>query len=297
MDPTQNDSFGSFSSGQGGYIGQPGAYSAAPIAVSDGRKKSKKWVWILVLVIFVAVAGGIFALWQSGTFDNKDYIGLVNKYLNLLVSNNDSEGIFDDELSVEYLTNNSNEKTQNIYTLPRMLDYDDNNNKSYYNSLVSILDEINSIKKTRGDRETIASIANYSKELLSRYYISTILTDTDASYDYFIKHKTLDGFLSAYGYPFDELNEGLINDYSNTIKELVEIKGKMYSAILNANCLDVTGINYECVGQLDSKEIDDYRLNNSNLNMMVNEISSTTLYLIMVDANQMRSIINGENNE
>lgn len=56
MDPTQNDSFGSFSSGQGGYIGQPGAYSAEPVVLgNDGRKKSKKWVWILVVLLVVGL--------------------------------------------------------------------------------------------------------------------------------------------------------------------------------------------------------------------------------------------------
>ena len=54
MDPTQNDSFGSFSSGQGGYIGQPGAYSAEPVVLgNDGRKKSKKWVWIILIGLLV----------------------------------------------------------------------------------------------------------------------------------------------------------------------------------------------------------------------------------------------------
>ena len=54
MEPTQNDSFGSFSSGQGGYIGQPGAYSAEPVVLgNDGRKKSKKWVWIILIGLLV----------------------------------------------------------------------------------------------------------------------------------------------------------------------------------------------------------------------------------------------------
>lgn len=52
MDQTQNDSFGSFSNSQGGYTGQPGMYSTAPIMLDNSEeKKSKKWVIIGVLMV------------------------------------------------------------------------------------------------------------------------------------------------------------------------------------------------------------------------------------------------------
>ncbi len=56
MDQTQNDSFGSFSNSQGGYTGQPGVYSPAPIMLNNSEeKKSKKWVWILVVLLVVGL--------------------------------------------------------------------------------------------------------------------------------------------------------------------------------------------------------------------------------------------------
>lgn len=77
MDPSQNDSFGSFSNGQGGYVGQPGVYSAGPVVLDNGgRKKSKKWaVVLIVFLVFVAVAGGVFVVWRLGQKGGNPGIG------------------------------------------------------------------------------------------------------------------------------------------------------------------------------------------------------------------------------
>ena len=75
MNPSQNDSCGSFSNGQGGFGGYSTGgqiFSPAPGAVSSGGdivvggRKSRKWLVVLIVVLlFAAVAGGVFAVWKS----------------------------------------------------------------------------------------------------------------------------------------------------------------------------------------------------------------------------------------
>lgn len=109
MDPTQNDAFGSFSSGQGGGAGQTGGYVGAPNNVetngqqiispmptsiggpivlnNDGEgKKSRKWVIIAValLVLGMVVAGVLVAL-NLRKYSNNEQLSSILK--------SDSDGV------------------------------------------------------------------------------------------------------------------------------------------------------------------------------------------------------------
>lgn len=124
MDPSQNDSFGSFSNGQGGsmqaggYVGgsnntgMNGQQIISPMPVStggpvtlnngDSGRKSRKWVVVLIVVLFLAVvAAGVFAVWKSMP-NNKDAnddnanISLAEIYYN--GSDDEWRTFYDDEI-------------------------------------------------------------------------------------------------------------------------------------------------------------------------------------------------------
>lgn len=131
MNPLQNDSFGSFSNGQGGDLGQPGVgangqgFSAVPmnngvvtsgpvvsgpvtnssitsgpvVLDSNGGRKSRKWVVILIiLLLFVVVAGGVFAVWKSGAGNDNILDNSFNRFANYVLFGEDSAK----ELAGEY---------------------------------------------------------------------------------------------------------------------------------------------------------------------------------------------------
>lgn len=100
MNPSQNDSFGSFSNGQGGFGGYSTGgqiFSPAPGAVSSGGdivvggRKSRKWLVVLIVVLlFAAVAGGVFAVWKSGIISGGG--NTTNRFVNYLLYDIDSSG-------------------------------------------------------------------------------------------------------------------------------------------------------------------------------------------------------------
>ena len=286
MNPSQNDSFGSFSNGQGGYVGQPGVYSAESAVLNNGGgRRSKKWVWILVAVVFVVV-GGIILLWQGGSFKSVNNAELVNEFINLLASNSDSKKEFDGELNTNYLTNNSESNSQNIYTLPRFFSYDDNKNIAYYRALTNILETIISANSSRSGQEEIVSLSKNAKKSLSEYFVATFLAETDASYYYFVKHGNIDGFLSEYNYPFDSSSGttvGLINN-------LYYLKKEMYKEVSETDCASSGEIDYECLDAVDNKKIKTLQSDTATLSIEVQKVVSELLRTIVSDANQLLKI-------
>lgn len=112
MDPTQNDSFDSFSNGQGGGVqagGVSGVTTGGPIVLNNGGGKSNKWVWVIVIVLaIVAVGGGVFAVWKSGVFggggnsiDQKAVKDAFGKYRNLLINGTEDVGEKEQENEVK----------------------------------------------------------------------------------------------------------------------------------------------------------------------------------------------------
>ena len=263
-------------------------FSGAPIIISDptplnNGKKSKKWVWILVAFVLVAVAGGIIALWQSGTFKSVNNAELVNKYVNLLASNNDSEEGYDGELIANHLINNSDNNSQNIYTLPRLFSYDDDKNLTYYHALTDTLGTIVSVNSSRSGQEEVVSLSKSTKKSLSEYFVATFLAETDASYYYFVKYGNIDGFLSEYDYPFDysgETTVGLINN-------LYYLKKEMYKEISETGCTSSGEIDYECLDAVDNKKIKTLQSDTATLSIEVKKTAPELLRTIVSDANQL----------
>ncbi len=323
MNPSQNDSFGSFSNGQGGDLGRPGVgtdgqgFSAVPmnngvvtsgpvvsgpvtnssiasgpvVLDSNGGRKSRKWVVILIiLLLFVVVAGGVFAVWKSGVLGNDDS-SLVYEYVNLLISGKDSKEKVDSEIGADILADEG-EDIQNIYTSLRMFSYDSEENISYYNSLKNVLAKIEKAKNSSDGWKEIVSLANNSKELLSRYFVAAFLANTNASYNYYVKHKNFSGFLSDYDYPFAEPGETLVQEFDASIDDMVEIKKKMYEGIAAANCMENNIINYECLEMQGSEEILSLLLADAESSAEVYDVSVESFEIIIDKANNMVRLSN-----
>ena len=112
MDPSQNDSFGSFSNGQGGG-GQPG-FSSMPmgglpgaggtIALGNGGKKSRRWVWGVVaglVVVVIAILCIVLVMQKPNNgvkIDKEVAASAFEKYKNLLITGTEDSGEFGSEV-------------------------------------------------------------------------------------------------------------------------------------------------------------------------------------------------------
>ena len=330
MDQTQNDSFGSLSNDQGGNMqtgggisggGIPGSISSGgvpggqnytmpmgsgvtsgPVVLNNGGgRRSKKWAVVLVVfLVFVAVAGGVFAVWKSGVYEsgaNND--DLVYEYINLLMLGKDSREKYDGEINVAFLTNDENEDegVQNIYTFLKIFAYNSEDSISYYKRLKEVLDRIKETKDSRDSWGMVVFLVNNSKELLSRYFVSAILSETNAGYSYFVRNKSFDGFLSEYDNPFVKSDEVFLQDTDVLIDGLFDVKEKIYKNVSETNCMKSDGIDYECLESLSSEEIRLVQMENLEMSTIVRDTVNDLLDLIIANAGSMVELIGGGYNE
>ena len=112
MDPSQNDSFGSFSNGQGGG-GQPGfppvptggfPGTGGAMALNNGGNKSRKWIWGVSGGLVVVVVGLLCVILINrkpsgggGTANGEVAKEAFSKYKNLLITGTEDSGEFDTE--------------------------------------------------------------------------------------------------------------------------------------------------------------------------------------------------------
>ena len=107
MDPSYNNSFGSFGSGgtgngvifSGGVSG--GDSGGGDVVLASGsEKKSKKWAVVLLLFLVVALVGGgvAFLLLGSGKTSSKDFRKDFNRFANYVISGQESDA----DLTVDY---------------------------------------------------------------------------------------------------------------------------------------------------------------------------------------------------
>lgn len=292
MSPSYNDAFGSFSTGgtdAGGVSGAP--VGVAPV-INSGQKPKKNLKFILVVIgIFALVAVGVFALWKGGLFGGGNVKTSIKNYISLLVYGKESGDEISGDVSLSELMNS--EDVKNIYSSLRLSDPIGEENVEYYSKLKKILEKIQQQAKANSDEKYLASL---TLELLPRYFVSTILADTNASYNYFVENGNLDNFLAGYDYPFKESERAFLQDDDGLINALVSGKKELYGAIKQANCLASDGVDYECLDMLDDEKIKVLQLNNLELENAVRDVARDLLDRIIINANSMNSLIKeGEN--
>lgn len=320
MDSSNNDSFGSFgvsggTDGSGSIVSSGGGSGAgAPMGISSGSggissgggpvvigggasKKGKKWIWAVILgVVFVAVAVGVAVVLMANrdAKEDKNVTSYVNEYLSLLLTGEKSETFNNEKLS---FANISNGEQKNIYVIPRLYSILEEENTSYYNGLQSLLGEIKEGIKIGGYSEDkkngLEFFVSDSEIMLSYYFVASVLAYTNSDYEYYFRNKTLDGFLSFYGYPFAETDNEMLSDFGYIIDELYQVKKKFYESVAKTGCMLSDGIDYACLGELDSDQINEIQERISWLVYVEGEQADQMLRLIIADAESIREMVDG----
>ncbi|MBR5939501.1 hypothetical protein IKZ77_03055, partial [Candidatus Saccharibacteria bacterium] len=148
------------------------------------------------------------------------------------------------------------------------------------------------------DKEELKRLIDESSALISFYFISTILVDTNESYNYYLEHKNFDNFLSNYGYPVGEFEDaGILNNFKVAIERLYSRKEFYYNTILQADCIrnnnEGAYIDYDCLN--GNMEINNAQGAILDAQIVVDDYSSKMPSLILAYANNMRSIVDGDN--
>jgi hypothetical protein len=245
MNPSQNDSFGSFSSGQGGYIGQPGAYSVEPIMINNGgAKRSKRWVWImvplLVLLVVVVAVSLVIKNNNNGGISKADFVSKWQPYYKLIVLGLDAK----EEQDADSITNMDEWALSSVY---KNENESDENYISYFKELDKSLSNLDSIDKVVGVNTfdtsyfdtakvffSFANIENDKHELSIKYY-------KDGS----------EGILNSVKWMADpESNTGafgsLLYQYYYSLIDLYKIYKK-------SGCLSENGVDYRCAEDIDDE--------------------------------------------
>jgi len=268
MNPSQNDSFGSFSSGQGGYIGQPGAYSAGPIMINNGGiKKSKKWAIIIILLLVILVAIGVVFLINNNKNNGVSKTELVSKwqpYYRLIVLGPDAE----EEQNVEDVTDTEEWYLTEIY---KNSDESDEEYIDYFQKLENLLEELS------------PSINNYdinSYDSLAKIFIRYSIIDvkTNELLNIYVE----EGYEKALEYvdSLTDIGNSEIKFFTENYKKYLLNELDMYDYYGKKGCILNSMINYNCNNNDDDEwesvnysdlatrymnEMDNYAENNSLL--------------------------------
>lgn len=192
MNPSQNDSFGSFSSGQGGYIGQPGAYSAEPVVLgNDGRKKSKKWVWILLAVLILgAIAIGSLIVWKNMAEHENMKKNALRSFYDLASYVMDGESDEENETTLSGLASRYEDLVEEYSIEPDMLLYAVSiREEKSFESIKEYYEKLD--KKTQVLREVAEGVVE--EKTLNRYVASLKLLKNAIDY-----RTVRDGLLAVY---------------------------------------------------------------------------------------------------
>lgn len=178
---------------------------------------------------------------------------------------------------------------ENIYVIPRSYSSLDEKNAAYYNKLQELLDKI----KSGSDEDDLAFWTGDSKTMLSYYFAASVLAYTNSDYEYYLKNKNLDGLLSVYGYPFVETDDELLLVFSNTINMLYNSKKEFYDEVSKTNCVKDDGIDYSCLSEIGSAQIEAIKKRNSALTASEEIQTEKMLGLIVADARGIYSLVEG----
>lgn len=322
MDSSNSDSFGSFgvSGGAGGASGSgviasgsdsgaamptgvpAGISSGGPVVIGGGtqEKKGKKWIVLLAVVFVVAALVGfaVLMMMPRNSKSDKNVIAYTNEYLSLLATGEKSDAVFD-ENKLTSATISSGE-LKNIYVIPRFYTSLEEDSANYYKELQTLLDEIKNRsaeeKYSDEQKDEIAFFVDNSKTMLSYYFVATALSYTNSDYEYYLKNGSLDGFLSVYDYPFAETDDEVLLYFGSVINTLYESKKSFYETVSKTSCVKDERIDYACLEEINSKQIEELQGQNSELTSILETQVSKMLNLIVVDAKEINELINGGSN-
>lgn len=180
MNPSYDNTFGSFSSGgAGGNFQQPAVMNNAPV------RKSRKWIVVLAVLFVVVVTGLIVATMMMGRGKKVAVDSLDSSYwtyMNYLIKGEDSN---EELLEEDYL--NSETVVKKNY-----VDFD----ADYFNKLISLFDKFKKV------------VLSQPEEFSGRY--DETMTDYGELLDYIVELKTV-------GVSEDDLTEGEIEYNRNFI--------------------------------------------------------------------------------
>lgn len=293
MDSSNNNSFGG--------AGVPvisSSPSDGPVFVGGGtsEKKTKKWILIVGALLGVFVLVGVLVYFLVGNQKAKndgDLKSYVNEYINLLATGKKDEVL---EGDFNFSTISSDERA-NIYTIPRFYGVLSEENTGYYGDLQDLLNKIKGKIKNVGYSEDTESelefLVDDSKTMLSYYFTAAALAYTNSDYNYYFKNKTLDGLFLVYGYPFGEVDDMTMLNFKNNIDELYQSKIKFYESVYKTDCMLDDGINYACLGDLNSAQINEIQEQDSWLTSVEEQQTDQILQFVIADAEDIGSMVNG----
>ena len=233
-------------------------------------KKSKKPLIISIVAILLVVAVVSITLFIIFSNNNtKSFNEYIDEYQTLVKSLDENETIVSYE---KY------EELQNALT----------------NIKTKIPDSLN-----EEDKEELKRLIDESSALISFYFISTILVDTNESYNYYLEHRNFDGFLSNYGYPINEQYEdGMLDNFKTAINLVLKEKETYYKEVTESDCIKLgevtnkTYIDYPCLD--NNTSVNEAELKKQNQEAILKDYSKGMLKLITNESDMISRIANGE---
>lgn len=227
-------------------------------------KRSRKRLVLAMVVIFVIIIVIFAAVFLKFYFNNKPLAvkGYVSQYINLLVGGEKKdEDTEQDYQEFEKILNKDaleRSRSKNIYNISHYSDPSSEKTIKYYNELMGVLREIKESALggafSNEEKEKLELLVDDSSSLISLYFMATALAYTNGSYNYFMAHNTLDGFLADYGYPMGDFSDDTVMQifnaaivraynskkiYYETIMDLGCIKNKNGESYIDSTCLDI----------------------------------------------------------
>ena len=279
-----------------GFAPIAGSGSGDIILDNSGGKKKKVWLIVVVIVLVVlAILGLVAVLVLNIPKNNLSINDYMEQYLSLLEYGKENEEDFSSgDISVKSL---SNEEAENIYAIPRFSDPLSEKNVNYYNALQRVLDGMREKAASVESGEDIIFLVDDSKTLISYYFVAAALVYTNASYNYFIQNGNLEGFLSAYGYPFDVGEEDKNSFLASTIRKAYNMRAEVYNEISRTNCVTDERVDYACLQYLNSESLMEKQMKDSSFERVLKSYIEDMLEELIVDVDDMKVLLNGDGDE
>lgn len=260
------------------------------VILTNETKKPRRWAfWLAGIFIAIAIVSLVALIIVMGNKKGGSIKKYTNEYLNLLSTGEKSDADFNGELTLDTV---SSSESANIYTIPRYYSALDERNVGYYNELIGILNKIR-----EGANEDLVYLVDDSKTMISYYFAATTLGFTDADYKYYFENGNLDGLLSVYGYPFDVSEDDTTMNFKSTIDDLYESDKTFYESVKGAGCIIDNEVDYGCLEDLDSGQINEIQEKNSWLEYLEETQSNQMLNIIVMNANNIKELVSGGLNE
>ena len=266
MDPSYDNSFGSFGSGgagngtiSSGGMSSGGVSSGGDVVSASGpEKKSKKWAVILLLFLVVALVGGgvAFLLLGSGKTSSKDFRKDFNRFANYVISGQESDADltvdYDPSYNYFFLANQGTQEEQIVLyekTGELLNNFVDSYNKSSD-------DEKKEFDSEKMDQEIKNEVDLF--DFMKTINTKEVLRDSDIM-DMYMKNgydNTLNEVMSYYSFNGDQSNSYMRN-FSEIFKSWAKARLDMSRIYKENGCVMSGGLNYACQFQEDNNFLEE----------------------------------------